>query len=87
MLSACSLNNEVALFCVCVVCFLFFVNKPKWFSGLHLVFFVVLCSIFVFCPSKKRPKNGHSKNQKKKAEKRTNNQLALLCSKIVFLIF
>ena len=38
VLSVCNLNNEVVLFCVCVVCFLFFfVNKTKWFSGLHFV--------------------------------------------------
>ena len=46
-LSVCSLNNEVALFCVCVVCFsFFFANKTKWFSGLHLV---VLFLCWLFC--------------------------------------
>ena len=46
LLSVGSLNNEVAFFCVCVVCFSFAVNKTKWFSGLHLV---VLFLFWLFC--------------------------------------
>ena len=30
VLTICSLHNEVALFCVCVVCFQLFVNNAKW---------------------------------------------------------
>ena len=35
VLFVCSLNKEVVLFCVCVVCC--FCNKTKWLSCLHLV--------------------------------------------------
>ena len=60
VLFVCSLNNEVVLFCVCVVCFLF-CNKTKWFYCLHLVVlfsFVVLFLEVVFHSSqKKKPIN------------------------------
>ena len=78
MLFACSLNNEVVLFCVCVVCFLF-CNKTKWVYCLHRVVlfpFVLLCfENFVFCSSpKKRPKqSGHSKTTKNKNEEKRDN--------------
>ena len=95
VLFVCSLNNEVALLCVCVVCF-HFVNKTKWFSCLHLVvlFFcwIVLCPSFVSSflafsfLSKKTQKTGHGRNPKKMQTKK-ENQLAQLCSQIVFLIF
>ena len=72
----------------------FFSNKTKWLFGLHLVvlfrFWLFCVHCFLFLSKKKSPKNGHSKNpQKKYAEKKTNNknQLAQLCSQIVFLIF
>ena len=70
VLFVCSLNNEVALFCVCVVCFL-----TMWFSRLHLVvLFFVLCSFFVFIPFKKDPtKTGH-KNPKTKMQKKWTNK-------------
>ena len=81
VLSVCNLNNEVALCCVCVVCFLFFVNKTKWFSGLHLVIlfvFWLFCVHFSFL-SKKAPENPDtSENQKqtKMQKKRTNKQFS-----------
>ena len=98
MLSVCNLNNDVALFCVCVVCFPFFGKKTKCFFGLHLVvlFFSWLFCVFLFFYhsfQKKRPqKTGHCKIQKKKHKKAAKKdkqkiQLAQLCSQIVFLIF
>ena len=70
-------------------------NRTKWFCRLHLVvFFPFLLFCFEFCLfcfsflSKKDPKKtGHSKNPKKqKCRKKRKNQLAQLCSQIVFLI-
>ena len=86
MLFVCSLNNEVALFCVCVVCFLS-CNKTIWYSGLHLVvlFFLFYVVLLFHSFQEERPKTGHSKN-KKSRKKDQNNQLAQLCSQIVFLI-
>ena len=71
-----------------------FVNKRKWFSGLHLVvlFFLLFCAQFVvFCflflsnPKKRtqqKQKNNHP-------EKKDNEiiQLAQLCSQILFILF
>ena len=98
VLSVCNLKHlKLHCFVICVVCFLPFVNKTKWFSGLHLVvlfpFLVVLCFLFFIFHSfqKKDPqKTGHGKNpknQKCRKKDRTKNQLAQLCSQIVFLIF
>ena len=77
-----------------------FVNKTKWFSGLHLVVVIVFwlfCVhffgfIWFFHSFSKRPKNGHSKypkNQNAKREKKDQKkvQLAQLCSQMVFLFF
>ena len=79
VLSVCSLNNEVALFCVCVVCFLF--KQNKWFSGLHLVvlflFWLFCVQFFVFCFHsfpKKTPQNRHSKNPKKQKCRKTGQR-------------
>ena len=46
VLSVCSLNNEVALFVSVLSASFLFVNKTKWFSGLHLV---VLFLFWLFC--------------------------------------
>ena len=77
VLVVCSLNDEIALFCVRVVGFLF-VNKTKWFSCLHLVilflFLVVLCPILVFS-FKKNTKNGHSKKTKKQNAEKKNQTI------------
>ena len=72
VLSVCNLNNEVALFCVCVVCS-FFVNKTKCFSGLHLVvLFIFGCFVFDFWFS---GFSFHSKrDQKPDTAKKTKNQ-------------
>ena len=79
--------------------FFFFVNKTKWLFGLHLVvlflFWVVLCSLFCFfcsfIPFKKDPKKPDTaknpKNQTCRKRGQTKDQLAQLCSQIVFLIF
>ena len=92
MLFVCSPNNEVALFCVCVVCFLF-VNKTTvlfLFASCGLVSFLgcVVSNFIFFCsfiPFKKRTLQKTQKN--KNAEKTTKIMLAQLCSQIVFLIF
>ena len=91
-----NLDILFVLFCVCVVWFFSFQNMTKWFCCLHLVvffpFFVVLFWILsFFIPLKQDPpKTGHGKNPKKqKCRKKTDkkNQLAQLCSQIVFLFF
>ena len=87
-------RHLIVLFCVCVVWFFSFKNRTKWFCCLHLVvFFPFLLFCFEFCLfsflSKKDPqKTDTAKTQKAKMQKkRTNqkNQLAQLCSQIVFL--
>ena len=85
VLLVCSLNNEVALFCVCAVCFHFWWTRVSGF----LVCILWSCFYFwLFCvqfsiPFKERPKKktGHGK---KKAEKGQTIHLAQLCSHIVF---
>ena len=84
-----SLNNRVALFYVCVVCFLL-CNKTRWFSCLHVVvlflfmFFVSFLSKTCKKPDTATPPPPHQKDNQK-----TPNffQLSQLCSQIVFLIF
>ena len=68
VLSVCNLNNEVALFCVCVVCFLFLVNKTKWFPGLHLavLFLSWLFCVFFISFKKKTKKSDTAKKTKPK---------------------
>ena len=92
VLSVCNLNNEVALFCVCVVCFLFFCNKTEWFCGLHLVVLFLSWLFFLLFHSfqNKRPKKPDTAKppKTKNAEKKNKHkiQLAQLCSQMVFLI-
>ena len=76
VLFVCSLNNEVALFCVCVLCFY---NTTMWFSGLHLVvlfFFWLFCvQVFLQFFQKKTKNPGHGNPPppiKKKCRKKDN---------------
>ena len=86
VLFVCSLNNEVALFCICIVCFLFFVTRlcGFWFASCGLVSFCCCVFNFVFAfHSFRRRKKWTRHPPQKKSEK--ENQLAQLCSQIVFL--
>ena len=90
VLFVCSQTMKLHCF-VPVLSVFFFVNKTKWSSCLHLVvLFLFLCCFvlnFCFCHSFQK-KTGHGKKRtySKNAEKRTKNQLAQLCSQIVFLL-
>ena len=86
VLSVCSLNNEVALFCVCVVCFLFFVNKTRWFLDCIVwsCFFWLFVFIFVlfFIPFKKTKNPDTAKTPKTKMQKKGQKEISV--SAIVF---
>ena len=89
VLFVCSLNNEVALFCVYVVCFRF-CNKTMWFSGLHLVvlFFLLFCvQLLLFHSFQKYQKRTQQKQKTEMRKQIFKKQLAQLFSQIVFLIF
>ena len=64
VLFVCSLNNEVALFCVCVVCFLFVTRLCGFLVCISWsCFFLLFCVQFLFfILLKKDQKNGHSTN-------------------------
>ena len=78
VLFVCSLNNEVVLFCVCVVCFLFFVTRLSGFLVCILWSYFLSCCfvliVFLFSFPLKRTKTGHSNPPPKKniAEKRVS---------------
>ena len=75
VLFVCSLNNEVTLFCVGVVCFLFFVTRLCGFPVCLLwscFVSVVLCSILFLHPFQKIPKI--------RTQQKIQNLLAQLCS-------
>ena len=81
VLFVCSLNNEVALFCVCDVCFLFFVNKSKWFLVCIFwssFFFGCFVSNFIFHSFQKKTKKPDTAKapKNKNAEKRTSNSVS-----------
>ena len=79
----CSLNNEVALFCVCVVCFLF-CSKTKWFYRLHLV---VLFLVWLFCAQFFIPQIKQKQTQQKHKDKqkcRKRGQIQNSVSAVVF---
>ena len=73
VLFVCSLNNEVVVFCVCVI---FFVIKTKWLSCLHLVvllpflfFFLIFVFGLYFVLLKKDDKERTKQNPQKSAKK------------------
>ena len=74
VLFVCSLNNEVVLLYLCVVCFLL-CNKTRWFSFLHLAVlfffccFVLNCCLFSFLS--KKQKQTQQKPPKPKKQKNT----------------
>ena len=88
VLFVCSQNNEVVVFCVCVV---FFGNKTKWLSCLHrVVLFPFCCLVSNFCffiPLKKDHRTQQNSKKDKMQKKGTmfSFQLVQLCSQIVFL--
>ena len=90
VLFVCNLSNEVVLFCVCVVCFLFVTRLSGFLGCILWSCFCFCCFVFKFChfhSCQKRNKNGHSRNPTKtNMQKRHKKQLAQLCSQIVFLI-
>ena len=96
----CCLFPFIELICIILFLCCCFCHKTKWYSCLHLVVlllfcFLLFCLIFFcfFIPLKKKTpqKTGHSKNPKmQKMQKKTDkkkDQLAQLCSQIVFFNF
>ena len=83
VLFVCSLNNKVALFCVCVVCFLFVVNKTKSLIGFLVCilwscfFFGCVVSNFTFhFFQKKTPKTDTAKTPKTKMQKKDKESVS-----------
>ena len=94
----CLQSKQLSCIVLCLCClFSSFVNKTKWFSSLHLVvlfLFWLFCVhdfafyCFLFLSRNRPPKQDTAKKTNQNAEKKDKqkNQLAQLCSQIVFLI-
>ena len=93
VLFVCNLNNEVVLFCVCVVCFLFvtrvsgFLVCVLWSCFISCCFVLKLCLCLFFIPLKN--KNGYGKQTRNKMLKKNKAyfQLVQLCSQTMFLFW
>ena len=71
VLFVCSLNNEVVMFCICVILFVTKISGFLFAACGHRVSFLLFCYELLFSLlSKKKRAKGHGKNQNKCRKKR-----------------